>query len=586
MPRFEFKQRLLFGCVLLFALLAVKVVAQEVDRPPPVATVDFRGVNSPRATMETFLGAMAAVEQGRGERFGRALGTLDLTDVPPLIRSEKGRDLAWMLLEILERTRPVNLKTIPARTSGRPYFFYTYPAGRIAIARQQDGRWLFSAGTLAALPDILDHLAQKKKNGAGDDRDGATRLPWHLRLRQQIPEQLRKKSFLLEHWQWLGILLTIAAGIVADKLTAVLLLSSVRYWRRRQQPLESHILPDDWLRPLGLLSMAAIWWTGLNMLALPAQAMVVLLVAVKILVALSAIWAGFRVVDFVSAYLQRLARQTDNKLDDVLVPLVRKTLKVFCTVIGIIFIAANLNLNVSGLLAGLGLGGLAFALAAKDMVQNLFGSITVLLDQTFHVGDWVVIDDIEGTVEEVGLRSTRIRTFYNSEIILPNSRLITASVDNMGKRRFRRMRCELSLTYDTPPDKIEAFCEGVRELVRLHPFMRKDYYHIYLNEMAAASLEILVYVFWRTPDWGAELRERHRFLLDILRLAERLGVEFAFPTQTVYLKQGDAAETGGTGKTTVLNRPEEARDVARMIVEETRELNAKPRPVSVNQKIS
>jgi MscS family membrane protein len=583
MPRFEFTQRLLFGCVLLFALLAVKAVAQEVDTPPPVETVDLRGLDSPRATMETFLGAMAEVEQGRGERFDRAIGTLDLSDVPPLIRSEKGRDLSWMLLEALERTRSVNLKKIPARKSGRPYVFRTYPAGRIAIARQPDGRWLFSAGTLTALPDILDHLAQKK-NGAGEDRDDATRLPWHLRLRQRIPDQLRKEGFLLEHWQWLGILLTIAAGIVADKLTSVLLLFSVRYWRRRHKPLESRILPDDWLRPLGLLSMAAIWWTGLNMLALPAQAMLVLLVAVKILVALSAIWAGFRVVDFVSAYLQRLARQTDNKLDDALVPLVRKTLKVFVTVIGIIFIASNLNLNVSGLLAGLGLGGLAFALAAKDMVQNLFGSITVLLDQTFHVGDWVVIDDIEGTVEEVGLRSTRIRTFYNSEIILPNSRLITASVDNMGKRRFRRMSCKLSLTYDTAPEKIEAFCEGVRELVRLHPFMRKDYYHIYLNEMAAASLDILVYVFWRTPDWGTELRERHRFLLDILRLAKRLGVEFAFPTQTVYLKQGDAAETGDTGtfdaETTLLSQPEDARDVARAIVEETTGLNAKLRPVS------
>ena len=573
-------QRLAFCCMLLFALLAVKVGAQETADAPLAATVDVSGVDSPRATMATFLEAMAEVEKGRSERLDRAVETLDLADVPALIRSEKGPDLAWMLLEALERTRPVKLKKIPARKSGRAYVFHTYPTGRIAIARQPDGRWLFSAGTLTVLPDILDHLAQEKKNGAGSDRDEGTRLPWHLRLRQQMPEQLRKKSFLLEHWQWLGILSTIAAGIVADKLTAVLLLLCVRYWRRRHQPLESHILPDDWLRPLGLLSMAAIWWTGLNTLALPAQAMVVLLVAVKILVALSAIWAGFRVVDFVAVYLQRLARQTDNKLDDVLVPLVRKTLKVFITVIGIIFIAANLNLNVSGLLAGLGLGGLAFALAAKDMVQNLFGSITVLLDQTFHVGDWVVIDDIEGTVEEVGLRSTRIRTFYNSEIILPNSRLITASVDNMGKRRFRRMRCKLSLTYDTAPEKIEAFCEGVRELVRLHPYMRKDYYHVYLNEMAAASLEILVYVFWRTPNWGTELRERHRFLLDILRLAERLGVEFAFPTQTVYLKQGDAAELGETGEATLLNRPEDARDVARTIVEETTGLDAKPRPVS------
>ena len=329
--------------------------------------------------------------------------------------------------------------------------------------------------------------------------------------------------------------------------------------------------------------MAAIWWIGINYLGLPVDTLVILLVAVKLLAGISGVWSGYRIVDFSSAYLQHHARRSKNKLDDVLVPLVRKTLKVFVTVIGILFVASNLNLNISGLVAGLGLGGLAFALAAKDMVQNLFGSVTVLLDQSFHVGDWVVIGEVEGTVEEVGLRSTRIRTFYNSQVILPNSALITASIDNMGKRRFRRLNCKVSLTYSTPPGKVEEFCEAVRELVRLHPHMRKDYFQVYLNDLAASSLDVLIYVFWETPDWSIELRERHRFLIDILRVGENLGIEFAFPTQTLYLKKDDGRAEKRAVPAAEFNRQQmfkDARDAARYVIDQTIDLEEISPPAS------
>jgi len=134
----------------------------------------------------------------------------------------------------------------------------------------------------------------------------------------------------------------------------------------------------------------------------------------------------------------------------------------------------------------------------------------------------------------------------------------------------------LALTYDTPPAKIEAFCEGLRELVRQHPYMRKDYFHIYFNQMGAASLDILVYVFWEVPNWGTELRERQRFLLDILRLAGRLGVEFAYPTQTLYLKPGQAVAGGEEVPPT----PEIAGKEAKDIVEATTGLGNKPPPAA------
>ena len=263
--------------------------------------------------------------------------------------------------------------------------------------------------------------------------------------------------------------------------------------------------------------------------------------------------------------------------------MVTKSLKVFVVVIGIVFVADNLNVDVSSLLAGLGLGGLAFALAAKDLLGNFFGSLTVLLDRPFHIGDWVVIGDVEGTVEEVGFRSTRIRTFYNSLITLPNALLTTTKIDNMGARRYRRMKSMLSLTYATTPEKIDAFCEGVRTLIQLHPYMRKDYYHVYFNEYGPASLDILVYVFWETPDWNTELRERHRFLVDILRLAKQLDVEFAYPTQTIFLKKDNGAVEAANEFKPVMTQDEAfmmGKRQAEVIVDSTLGRGNKPDPVT------
>ena len=107
----------------------------------------------------------------------------------------------------------------------------------------------------------------------------------------------------------------------------------------------------------------------------------------------------------------------------------------------------------------------------------------------------------------------------------------------MGERRFRRLSTKFAIAYDTPPETVDAFCEGVRELVLRHPYTRKDYFHVYFNEFGAACLEIMLYVFFETPDWATERRERHRLAVDILRLAHELGVAFAFPTQTVYLRE-------------------------------------------------
>ncbi len=244
---------------------------------------------------------------------------------------------------------------------------------------------------------------------------------------------------------------------------------------------------------------------------------------------------GFRLADIATDAFERRAALTESRIDDQLAPLLRTALKGGIALIGALFVLGNLGVNVTSLIAGLGLGGLAVALAAQDSIRNLLGGVTIFADRPFQVGDWVVMDDIEGTVEHVGFRSSRVRTFYNSVVTVPNARIVDTHVDNMGLREWRRYKTTLGLAYHTAPDQVQAFVEGVRALIRANPDMRTDYYIVEFHGYGPSSLDVLVYCFINAPNWNAELRTRHVLNLDIMRLAAELGVEFAFPTQTLHL---------------------------------------------------
>lgn len=249
-------------------------------------------------------------------------------------------------------------------------------------------------------------------------------------------------------------------------------------------------------------------------------------------------------MDILALYFGQLAEKTENKLDDVLVPLLRSFAKLIVFATGLLFIGHALTIDVKNIIAGLGIGGIALALAAKDTLSNFFGSVMLILDRPFEIGDWVNLENgVEGTVIQVGFRSTRIKTFYDSEIAIPNSMLGNMHVDNYGRRKYRRFSTKIGIQYDTPTEKIEAFCEGIRKLILEQPDTRKEYFHVYLNELGNSSLNILVYIFWRVPTWSCELTHRHRFLVDILRLGKDMGIEFAFPTQTLHLYNEDRKET-------------------------------------------
>ncbi len=287
-------------------------------------------------------------------------------------------------------------------------------------------------------------------------------------------------------------------------------------------------------RPLILTAFFFFAFVGMKLVGIDGRFPLVFR-PIKIALALGGLLLFYRFIDFVFLILNQRAEKSKNTIDDILVPLFKKAAKAAIVVFCIVFLGDALGFNVKGLVAGLGIGGFAFAFAAKDTISNIFGSVMVVFDRPFSVGDWVKINGhAEGLVEEVGIRSTRIRTFYDSLVSIPNGSLANVHIDNYGQRKYRRFSSTISIQYDTSPEKIEAFCEGIRQIIANHKWTRKDYFHVYLNELGSSSLDILLYVFWQVPNWSKELAERHRLLLDILRLGKELQVEFAFPTQTVH----------------------------------------------------
>jgi len=503
---------------------AAEPAAQEA--PPPVPP----GLISARATMRTFLEAFAS----SGQSLEKAARCLDLSGIRDDVRTYKGKELAWQLKQVIDRTQLIVFEDIPADPRGEPYVLPVQGFGEIVIGPGENGAWRFTAETVAAVPELYEATRDIELVAGVTQSAEVTPAMW---LRAQMPESLQARSFLLENWQWLGMLVLLVLGMLLDRLITGIVRAAVEgYLERRVENVGKGELSRA-LRPLGVLVAALVWWPGIFWLGLPTRFLEVAVVAIKFATATAFVWLAYRVVDVVTAVLDLRARRSEGKFDDLLVPLVGTASKVVVVAFGLLFIADTLDLPIASVVAGLGIGGLAVALAAQDAVKNFFGSLMVIIDRPFSVGDAVKIGDVEGSVAELGFRSTRIRTFYNSLVTIPNGNLISATVDNLGARQIRRWRTMLSLTYDTPPEKIETFCEGVRQLILDHPLTVKDSFHVWMNEFSSSSLDVLLQTFFDTTDYAEEMRGRHQLALAILRLADELGVEFAFPTQTVHMAQ-------------------------------------------------
>jgi len=323
------------------------------------------------------------------------------------------------------------------------------------------------------------------------------------------------------------IVRAVVNGLIARRLVALAARTETKSDDVVAQALVS---PLGWVLPVigGYLALRVLAVNDPEILALAGK---VFMVAMTLVIT----WTVFKFIDAMAILALEQSDRSSTPVDNSLVPTLRKALKVFAAVVVFVVVVQNLGYSVSGLLGALGVGGLAMALAAKDTLANLFGGVTILVDRPFKPGDWITMSTADGVVEEIGLRSTRIRTFAKTLVSIPNSILANATVENHSLMPKRRIKFTLGVTYDTSPDQMRLLVQQIEDYLRANSDINQEFVMVKFTEMGASSLDILVYCFTVTTDWVKHLQARQDVQLAVMDLVEGMGLGIAFPTQTLHL---------------------------------------------------
>ncbi len=259
---------------------------------------------------------------------------------------------------------------------------------------------------------------------------------------------------------------------------------------------------------------------------------------IKTLITFVVFWILFEMVMVFDDYIYQFSKKFGKELYKEIGSFFIKTIKVFIVAIGIVAILQDWGINVSAFVASLGIGGLAFALAAKDTAANLFGGLTILADQSLKIGDWVKIGTIEGTVEDIGLRTTKIRTFEKSLIVMPNQAIANSPIENFSRRGQRRIKMRIGLTYGTPKESIKKIVQDIERMLKSHPNITTDQtLLVRFDEFEDSSLGVFIYTFVSSAIWSEYLETKEDINFKIMQIVEENGAEFAFPSQSIYIEK-------------------------------------------------
>ncbi len=300
-------------------------------------------------------------------------------------------------------------------------------------------------------------------------------------------------------------------------------------------------------KPLGSILMLIFIYIACELLSFPENwhlasssefgLRMILFATYEILLLSCLIWLGLKIIDFIGLIFLAKAMKDDNKMNDHLIPFAVDIIKIIVLCLGIFLILGTVfNLNVGSLIAGLGIGGLAIALAAKETLENLLGSFTIFIDKPFIIGDLVKIGEITGTVEKIGFRSTRIRTFEQSYLTIPNKKMIDAELDNLTMRTSMRVKTNIGLRYDTPVNTIKEIISGIEEHLKNHPRVSNDYV-VKLNEFGESSLQVFIHFYIETTVWSEYMKLREEIMYLIMEAVHQSGGSFAIPGKSVWIEK-------------------------------------------------
>lgn len=249
------------------------------------------------------------------------------------------------------------------------------------------------------------------------------------------------------------------------------------------------------------------------------------------------IWAIMRIIDVLGLHFKQRAKEEDLLIDVPVIPLLQRALKILVGVVGGVFVLQNAGYPIAGILGGLGIGGLAVALAAQDTLANVFGSIIIFTDKPFKVGDWVVIGDVEGFVETIGFRSTRIRTWPKALVTVPNKTIADTQITNWTAMPLRRVYFSLRIAYNATADQIQTLVHEINTIIEEHPGVDKGYYLAHFTEFGPDGFEIMIYYFTKSVVWKEHLEVKEEVNLSIMRLVEQMGLSIGKPGRDLYVVQ-------------------------------------------------
>lgn len=489
------------------------------------SSIEMRGglvsPESPRASATTFL------ELGKRHAYGMAAQYLDLSKVD----STRGPELARRLRDVLDQRLWISMDQVSPLAEGdttdgeltrdrlgvipgvsglpEPVMLRRVQQGRI-------GRWVFDAETVAQIDEWYEALPDA----------------W---LRGRIPTPLlREGPFGLYYWQWFGMALAVLASLVLAGVIALGARWLLGMLTARTETAWDDLIVDRIRGPFRLWLVGVLTTPLFGVLGLNARVADVVATSSRGLVLVALFWGVLRIITLVQDQLLLGHWAAGQPQARTLVPLLARVLRVSVGIIAVLVVLSQFGYSVGALLTGVGIGGVALALASQKTVEHLFGSVSLAADKVFRVGDFVRIGDAEGTVERIGLRSTSIRTVNRTVVRIPNGRLAEDRIETFGERDRFFFGHDLGVTYSTTPAQLRQITTEIEARLRQEPSLWPDNTIVRVIAFADSAITIRVRAWFLVPDLVSFLAVQHELLLAFIEIVEGAGSSFAFPSRTVY----------------------------------------------------
>jgi MscS family membrane protein len=473
------------------------------------------------------------------DEYARAARCLDLSDYLPGAQAEIGRVLAYKLKFILDRTGRIYPQEVPDDPDGARYSLYRGPLGRIVLGKKADGprknAWLFTSETVDQIEPMYRAVADRPPDPSLADVPEAQRGAdfWEvpgLWLRQRLPAVAQMPLGPFDAYQWGGLILAITlSGCIAHLIISRFHCMAAWILRKSGSNLTTGYVSEK-LRPLTFLAGLWMLFNVLTLLDLPTDLLDGVLALKKFLLAGLFGWLGCRLVDLILAiYSGTEMLKPHRSLGDMIAPVTVRAAKsavVLCVVVYVIYQVGQRDL-LGRFLTGLGVAGLAISLAAQDALKSFFGTLLLIGERSFKIGDRIIVGGLEGVVEQVGFRSTRLRTGEDSLLTIPNSVIANASIDNMGVRSFRRFKATVLLHYRTPIERVTALRDRLEHWLSEHPGVRPGKTDVAIQKLADNGVELSLSLYLAAADSTAEHRLRDEINVEVLRAAAEEGVGLA-----------------------------------------------------------